>query len=80
MQHVVSLRAQAAVRRTFRRYTTWAVVAWEAGWLSMRSHVVPFILLVVCDRRCVDWVLLLGLVCGGGGSLSNALLRFWAHV
>lgn len=37
-------------------------------------------------RGVVDWASVLGLLCGGVGSLSNALmlyfaaLRFWAHV
>lgn len=55
MQDVVSLRAQAAVRRTWsRRYKAWR----EAGWLAMRSHGLFLFLLgrFATGRVVGDWV------------------------
>lgn len=61
VQYVVSLRAQADVRRRdICDVTRRALVAWdlEAGGLGMRSH--GFSFLVTAYRQLVDWVLVVG--------------------
>ena len=72
---VVSLRAQAAVRRTLRSSNVVTRRSWlEAGWLGMRVTRVGFcvggflLALPVCvmGRVVVDWAWVLGLLCGGG--------------